>query len=86
MAETSGHHCANFKLMAGRTIVCADSNKELFSITREGFSPTEADAMAYYIVDVLNRGKDFRKFYHNYMKPSPDDMAPYLVPIRIRKE
>jgi hypothetical protein len=60
--------CNRFKKEAGRTIICADTGKEVFHIAKEeGFSPTEADAMTDYIVKMLNENKDFRKFYKKYM-------------------
>jgi len=61
--------CKRYGVTAGRTIICKDTGKEVFSIDKEkGFSPTEADAMARYIVDVLNKRKDFAKYYKKYMK------------------
>lgn len=61
--------CRRYKVTAGRTIICEDTGKEVFSIRKEkGFSPTEADAMAHYIVNLLNRGKGFPKYYKKYMK------------------
>ena len=61
--------CKKYKVTAGRIIVCKDTGKEVFSIDKEeGFSPTEADAMARYIVDLLNKKKDFQKFYKKHIK------------------
>lgn len=61
--------CKKYKVTAGRTIICKDTGKEVFSIDKEeGFSPTEADAMCHYIVDVLNKKKDFDSYYKKYMK------------------
>jgi len=61
--------CKSYKVIAGRTIVCKDTGKEVFSINKEeGFSPTEADAMVHYLVDVLNKKKDFGSFYKKYMR------------------
>jgi len=59
-------NCDKYTLIAGRIIACGDT--ELFGISREpSCSPTEADAMAHYIVDTLNKRKDFKQFYDNYM-------------------
>ena len=61
--------CKKYKVTAGRTIICEDTGKEVFSVTREeGFSPTEADALCHYIVDNLNKKKDFSSYYKKYMK------------------
>ena len=61
--------CKTFKVTAGRTIICKETGKEVFSIRKEeGFSPTEADAMCRYIVKTLNKKKDFENFYKKYMK------------------
>ena len=60
--------CKKFKVIAGRGIACADSEKELFGITRESCTPTEADAMAWYIVDTLNKRRDFKDYYEKYMR------------------
>ena len=64
--------CEKFKLTAGRVIVCQrgeKKGKELFTVHKEdGFSPTQADAMAHYIVNALNRKKDFDRYYKKYMK------------------
>jgi len=61
--------CKSYKVTAGRVIICKDTGKEVFSIDKEtGFSPTEADAMAHYIVNLLNKKKDFKSFYKKYMK------------------
>ena len=69
MAKKKGIECKKFKVTAGRTIICKDTGKDVFSLTREeGFSPTEADAMCHYIVKVLNKNKKFPAFYKKYMK------------------
>ena len=69
MKKIRGIDCKEFKVQAGRSIVCKKSNKEMFTIHKdEGFSPTEADAMAYYVVDVLNAKKNFKRYYGKYMK------------------
>lgn len=69
MKKTQGSDCKEFVVQAGRMIVCKKTNKDLFIIQKdEGFRPTEADAMAHYIVDVLNAKKDFKKYYKKYMK------------------
>jgi len=69
MKKIQGSDCKEFKVQAGRSIVCKKNNKELFIIRKdEGFSPTEADAMAHYIVDTLNAKKDFKRYYKNYMR------------------
>uniref|UniRef100_A0A6M3MBQ4 Uncharacterized protein n=1 Tax=viral metagenome TaxID=1070528 RepID=A0A6M3MBQ4_9ZZZZ len=61
--------CKKYEVTAGRTIICKDTGKEVLSITKEeGFSPTEADAMVHYVVDVLNKKKDFASYYKKYMK------------------
>lgn len=74
--------CKGFRLTPGRVIVCSNKKinsnqtsfkgsdeKEIFSINKlEGFSPTEADAMAHYLVDKLNKKNDFGKYYKEYMK------------------
>jgi hypothetical protein len=61
--------CPTYKLSAGRVIICEDTGKEVFSIHRlDGFSPTEADALAHYVVNVLNKKKDFTSFYKKYMR------------------
>lgn len=66
--KIEGKRCSRFKVEAGRTIICDDTGKEVFSIRKEeGFSPTEADAMCRYIVNMLNKKKDFSKFYESYM-------------------
>lgn len=58
-----------YKVTPGRVIICKDTGKEIFSIKKqEGFSPTEADAMTHYIVNILNKKKDFSSFYKKYMK------------------
>ena len=62
-------YCKRYKVTAGRTIICKDTGKEVLSMTKEkGFSPTEADAMVHYLVDVLNKKKDFGSYYKKYMK------------------
>ena len=61
--------CRKYKVIPGRVIICKDTGKEVFSIKKqEGFSPTEADAMTHYIVNILNKEKDFGSFYKKYMK------------------
>lgn len=61
--------CKQYKVDAGRVVVCKETGKELFHIGKEeGFSPTEADAMCHYIVNLLNKKKDFKKFYEKYMR------------------
>lgn len=60
--------CKKFKVDTGRAVVCVSDGIELFGITREACSPTEADAMTHYIVDVLNAKKDFKKYYEKYMR------------------
>lgn len=61
--------CKKYKVIAGRTIICKDNGKEVVSIVREkGFSPTEADAVTRYLVNKLNKNKDFDSFYKKYMK------------------
>ena len=59
--------CEKFKVTAGRIITCVDGDTELFGISKETCSPTEADAMAHYIVDMLNKKKDFKQYYDKYM-------------------
>lgn len=64
--------CKEYEVTSGRTIVCKDTKKELFRIQKlDGFSPTQADAMAHYIVvDLLNgrRAGSFENYYKDYMK------------------
>ena len=63
--------CNSYGIEPGRAIVCKDAGRGrgLFSICKdEGFSPTEADAMAHYIADTLNKKKDFDRYYRKYMK------------------
>lgn len=67
--------CGNYGLIAGRVIVCTDNGKELFTIRdisnsqgERGMSPTELDAMAHYVVDALNKNKDFDEFYKKYLQ------------------
>jgi len=67
--RTSPKICNRYGLDPGRAIVCRDDARELFTVHKEqGMSPTEADAMARYIVDNLNKKKDFDKYYKKYMK------------------
>jgi len=68
MKKIKGIDCKEFEL-SGRTLVCKKTGKELVYVERnEGFTPTEADAMAHYLVDVLNKKKDFKRYYTKYMK------------------
>lgn len=71
--------CEKYGLITGRVIVCRvnaeginsgiNEGKALFSIDKEeGFSPTQADAIAHYIVEKLNEGKDFDKYHEKYLK------------------
>lgn len=67
MKKIKGSDCKEF-VLSGRTLVCKKTEKELVYIERnEGFTPTEADAMAHYLVDVLNKKKDFKRYYTKYM-------------------
>jgi hypothetical protein len=67
MSEEKGSDCNHFEL-SGRVIICTKTGKELAYIQKEdGFTPTEADAMAHYLVDALNFEKDFKKYYKKYM-------------------
>lgn len=71
-ADHSGEGiCKKYK-RDGRVIVCEEGkykSQELAYIQKEaGFSPTEADALADYLVDKLNTHKDFDKYYRKYMK------------------
>ena len=55
-----------YYLRPGR-IICEKTEegyKELFSIRKEGYSPTEADSMTHYIVNKLNLIKDDFEAYH----------------------
>jgi len=64
-----GAKCKKYKVTAGKVIVCKDTGEEVFGITRwDGFSPTEADAMAHFIVDILNKKGGFSSYYKKYMK------------------
>jgi hypothetical protein len=68
MPKKKGKSCRKFKVTAGRTIICEDTGKEVFTVRKEeGFSPTEADALCHYIVKILNK-KEFGAFYKKYMK------------------
>lgn len=56
----------------GRIIL--KDNKEFFSIHRivdengfSNFTPCESDAMAYFVLETLNKG-NFDKYFKNYMK------------------
>jgi hypothetical protein len=55
-----------YQVEAGRTIT--EYGQEIFSIHKEeGFSPTEADAMAHFIVNELNKKDDFGRYHRKYL-------------------
>lgn len=63
-----------FYLIAGR-VICRNG-KELFSIhlleqesgPRYNIPPVEADAIAHFIVDKLNKGKSWSQYFDEYIK------------------
>jgi hypothetical protein len=51
---------------AGRVVT--KYGQEVFSIRKEeGFSPTEADAMAHYVADELNKKDDFERYHRKHL-------------------
>lgn len=60
--------CKEFVLYAGRVIGCKGSDYYFSISSDEGASYIEIDAMAHYVVDMLNKRKDFKKFYEEYMR------------------
>jgi len=86
MEENPGSDCNEFEL-SGRVIVCKKTGKELAYIQKEmGFTPTEADAMAHYVVEVLNKKKDFKKYYANYMDSDSKNRARAMNVLRAMNE
>jgi len=55
-----------YEVRAGRVVT--EYGKEVFSIHKEqGFSPTQADAMAHFVADELNKKDNFDKFHRRYL-------------------